>query len=65
VCSSGDLALRQSIFADFKQDFAAKDNITNKLGLSIVCAVLTGHAYIISYLFAYKADVRNRLLFAI
>jgi hypothetical protein len=65
ACSSRDLALVQSIFADFRQDFAAEDNIADKLRLSIVHAAFAGHAYIISYLLAHRADVKSRPLFAI
>jgi hypothetical protein len=65
ACSSGDLALVQFIFADFGQDFAAEDNIADKLRLSVVRAALAGHAHIISYLLAHGADVKSGPLFAI
>jgi hypothetical protein len=65
TCSSEDLALIQSIFADFRQDFAAENNIADKLCLSVVYAALAGHTYIISYLLAYRADIKSGPLFAI
>jgi hypothetical protein len=59
ACRSGDLALVQSIFADFEQDFATVDDIANQLRLSVVLAALEGHAHIISYLLAHGGDVRS------
>jgi hypothetical protein len=65
ACRSGDLALVQSIFAEFGQDFDAEDNITKKLGPSMAAAASEGHAHIISYLLGHRADVRSAPLFAI
>jgi hypothetical protein len=65
ACNSGNLALVQSVFADFRQDPNAEEEIAKRLHFNMACAASEGHADIVSYLLDHGAEIGNTPMCAI